>query len=221
MWGNYLNALRLYPAQDWFLNSLVIAVVGCVLTSFLDLSAAYAFSKFRFRGRNVLFAVLISTLVIPTQVLLVPQFLIIAGMRGLDTYWAVILPRAAEAYGVFLAIQFFEALPDELLEAARLDGASEWSIFWRIVVPLSKPVIAVLLLVNFLGRWNDFAWPLVVLKGKHALTLPVGLNLLKGEYATDWTSIMAVSIVAIVPVLLLFVALQRYFVQGITRSGIK
>jgi alpha-1,4-digalacturonate transport system permease protein len=133
----------------------------------------------------------------------------------------VLLPRAAEVYGVFLARQFMQSLPDELLEAARLDGASEWTIFWRIVLPLSKPAIAVLLLLTFLARWNDFSWPLVVLKEIHSLTLPVGLSLLQGEYGTDWTSIMAMALISVAPVLVLFVALQRYFVQGIARTGIK
>jgi alpha-1,4-digalacturonate transport system permease protein len=221
VWSNFIDTAHKFPVLAWFGNSLVIAILGSLLTGLLDLVAGYAFAKFQFPGREWLFAVFISTLMIPTQVLLIPQFLLIVRLHGLNTMWAVLVPRAAEVYGVFLARQFMNSIPDELLQAARLDGASEWSIFWRIVIPLSKPLMAVLLLITFLARWNDFAWPVVVLKDKQAVTLPVGLSLLQGEYGTDWTSIMVISLVSILPVVVLFLALQRYIVQGITRTGLK
>ncbi len=221
VWENFAITTQKFPIFTWFGNSLIIAILGSLLTGSLDLVAGYAFAKFQFPGREALFAVFISTLMIPTQVLLIPQFLLVAHFHGLNTMWAVLAPRAAEVYGVFLARQFLRSIPDELLQAARLDGASEWSIFWRIVIPLSKPLMAVLLLITFLARWDDFAWPVVVLKDQSSLTLPVGISLLQGEYGTDWTSIMVISLISILPVIVLYLALQRYIIQGISRTGLK
>ncbi len=220
-WDNLWLVWSTYPIADWLWNSTVVAVLGGVLTVVLDLLAGYAFAKFDFRGRDALFILFLATLMLPTQVLLVPQFLIVARLGGVNTYWAVIVPRAAETYGVFLARQFLSKIPDELLDAARLDGAGEWSIFWRIVLPLARPAIAVLSLLLILGNWNDFGWPLVVLKERRSLTLPVGLSFLQGEHVTDWTGIMAVALISVLPAVLLFLATQRQFVQGIARTGIK
>ena len=220
-WSNFGSAWASYPIATWLWNSVVLAALGGSLTIALDLLAGYAFAKFRFRGRDLLFLVFLGTLMLPTQIFIVPQFMTIAWLHGVNRYWAVILPRAAETYGVFLARQFMQNVPDELLDAARLDGASEFAIFWRIVLPLSKPAIAVLSLLVVLGNWNDFGWPLVVLKDIKSLTLPVGLSLLQGEHVTDWPTVMIIALVSIVPVTLLFVTLQRYFIQGISRTGLK
>lgn len=220
-WQNLSRAWNMYPIADWFFNSVVLTIIGASLTVFLDLLAGYAFAKFNFVGRDALFIVFLCTLMLPTQVFLVPQFLLTAHLGGMNTYWAVILPKAAETYGIFLARQFLVQVPDDLLEAARLDGASEWTIFWRVVVPLSRPAIAVLAILSVLGVWNDFSWPMVILKDQHALTLPVGLSHLQGEHVTDWTGIMIIAMISIAPVLLMFLALQRYFVQGIARAGLK
>ncbi len=220
-WGNLARTWSTFPVGRWLLNSTIIAVLGGALTVLLDLLAGYAFAKFQFRGRDVLFAIFLGTLMLPTQVLLVPQFLTIAAVHGVNTLWAVIIPRAAETYGVFLARQFMANVPDELLDAARLDGAGEWSIFWRIAVPLSKSGIAVLALLSVLGNWNDFGWPLVVLQDINALTLPLGLSLLQGEHVTDWPVLMTIAVLSILPIAVLFVLLQRYFIQGVARTGIK
>ena len=210
-----------YPVGDWLVNSLIVSIVGGALTVLLSLLAGYAFAKFQFRGRDLLFYLFLSTLMLPTQVFIVPQFMTIAALHGVNTFWAVILPKVAETYGIFLARQLLSNVPDELLDAARLDGASEWSIFWRVVLPLSKPAIAVLSLLLVLGYWNDFGWPLVVLKDERSMTLPVGLSFLLSEHVPDWPGLMIIALISILPITVLFVFLQRYFIQGVARSGIK
>ena len=220
-WQNFAHTWTTFPVGYWLFNSTVLAIMGGALTITLDLLAGYAFAKFQFRGRDLLFVVFLCTLMLPTQVFIVPQFMTIAALGGINKFWAVLLPRAAETYGVFLARQFLQSFPDELLDAARLDGASEWKIFFRIVLPLSKPAIAVLAVLLVLGNWNDFGWPLVVLKDERSYTLPVGLSILQGERNPDISGMMIIVLISILPVMILFVALQRYFVQGISRTGIK
>jgi multiple sugar transport system permease protein/alpha-1,4-digalacturonate transport system permease protein len=158
---------------------------------------------------------------IPIQVILVPEFLITAWLGLLNSPWGVILPRAAEAFGIFMVRQFMVSIPDELLEAARLDGAGEFHIFTRIVLPLSKPIIAVLVIFTFMWRWNDFAWPLVVLTDHDAYTLPLGLNLLRGEVNPEWGQVMALALISLAPMLLIFLLFQRYLIQGIASTGLK
>lgn len=220
-WWHFAEVWNEFPLGTWVLNSAVLAVVGGLLSAFLDLTAGYAFAKFRFPGRDTLFLVMLSTMMVPSQVLLVPQFLIVAGLGGMDTGWGVLLPRLAEAFGVFLVRQFMAQIPDELLEAARMDGASEARIFFRIVLPLSKPLVAVLVLFSTVYRWNEFAWPMVILKDRMSMTMPAALGLIQGERSTDWTAIMVVTLLSALPPLLLFAALQRYFVRGISRAGLK
>jgi ABC-type glycerol-3-phosphate transport system permease component len=221
MWSNVHAAWSTYPLGQWLINSVVLTMLGAALTVFVDLLSGYVFAKFMFPGKDALFLLFLGTLMLPTQVFIVPQFLTVAAFHGVNRYWAVILPRAAETYGIFLARQFLRAIPDELLQAARLDGASEWRIFWRIVVPLSKPAIGVLSLLSVLGYWNDFAWPLVILKGKDALTLPVGLSMPQGEHVIDWSGVMVIALASIIPIAVLFLALQRLFIAGMARAGIK
>ena len=221
MWSNFARTWNTYDVSDWFLNSVLIAVLGAALAVAVDLLAGYAFAKFEFPGRNVLFILLLGTMMIPVQVYMVPQFLAVAALGGVNTLWAVILPKAAESYGVFLARQFFSGVPDELLNAARLDGASEWTIFWRIVLPLNKPIVAILSLLLVIGYWNDFGWPLIVLQDQQSLTLPVGLSFLQGEHVPDWPGLMIISLCSVAPIMCLFLFLQRYFIRGIARTGIK
>lgn len=153
--------------------------------------------------------------------ILVPEFLIVSRLGLLNTHWGVILPRAAEAFGIFMVRQFMVSIPDELIEAARLDGASELRIFLRVVLPLSKPIIAVLVIFTFMWRWNDFAWPLVVLTDQSMFTLPLGLNLVKGEVNPEWGQVMALALTSLLPMLAIFVAFQRYLIQGIASTGLK
>jgi len=218
---NFAALWQRYPVLDWMTNSLVIAIVGVVITVFANLLCGYTFAKFRFPGRNILFFAILGTLMIPIQVILVPEFLITSWLGLLNTPWGVILPRAAEAFGIFMVRQFMVSIPDELIEAARLDGAGEFRIFLRIVLPLSRPVIAVLVIFTFMWRWNDFAWPLVVLTDHQAYTLPLGLNLVRGEVNPEWGQVMALALVSLAPMIFIFLLFQRYLIQGIASTGLK
>jgi multiple sugar transport system permease protein/alpha-1,4-digalacturonate transport system permease protein len=218
---NFATIFTRYPIVTWVVNSTFIAVVAVVLTVSANLLCGYVFAKFRFWGRDVLFFAILGALMIPIQVILVPEFLVVSWMGLLNSPWGVILPRAAEAFGVFMVRQFMVSIPDDLIEAARLDGASEFRIFRRIVLPLSKPIIAVLVIFTFMWRWNDFAWPLVVLTDQDMFTLPLGLNLLRGEANPDWGGVMALALVSLLPMLLIFLIFQRFLVQGIASTGLK
>jgi alpha-1,4-digalacturonate transport system permease protein len=220
-WSNFATIWERTPLLSWAENSLFIAVIGVLITVFANLLCGYTFAKFRFPGRNLLFFAIIGALMIPIQVILVPEFMIVSRLGLLNSPWGVILPRAAKAFGIFMVRQFMVSVPDELIEAARLDGAGEFRIFLRVVLPLSKPVIAVLVIFTFMWRWNDFAWPLVVLSDHASFTLPLGLNLLRGETNPEWGQIMALALIALLPMLGIFLVFQRYLVQGIASTGLK
>ena len=219
--ANFSGLLAQYDVVTWLGNSLLITAFVTVLGVIVNLLAGYAFAKLRFIGRNALFFAALATLVLPVQVTMVAQFRLVTDLGFYGTYWAVILPTAATATGVFLARQFILGIPDELLEAAKLDGAGSFRLFRSIVLPLCRPLIAVLIVLIAMATWNDFAWPLIALKQDFLYTLPIGLLYLQGQTTPDFTQIMALSLVAVVPMLVLFLLLQRYFVQGIARSGIR
>lgn len=218
---NFTNLFARFPVGEWFLNSVVISAFVTVFTVVVNLLAGYAFARLRFAGSNVIFLLALSTMMIPVQAIMVAQFKLITGMGIYGTYWGVILPGAATAFGIFLARQFFIAIPDALIESARIDGASSLRIFLQVVLPLCKPLIAVLTLLTLMGTWNDFAWPLIALKDPQLFTLPIGLLYLKGQTTPDYNSIMALSLISVVPMVVLFLSFQRYFVQGFARSGIR
>jgi alpha-1,4-digalacturonate transport system permease protein len=220
-WSNFHTVLVRYPVLTWVSNSVIIAVAAVALTVFINLLCGYTFAKFCFPGRNILFFAILGALMVPIQVILVPEFLIVSWLGLLNTHLGVILPRAAEAFGIFMVRQFMVSIPDELIEAARLDGAAEFTIFFRVVLPLSKPIIAVLVIFTFMWRWNDFAWPLVALTNQDMFTLPLGLNLLRGEVNPDWGNVMALALLSLLPMLIIFLGFQRYLVQGIASTGLK
>jgi multiple sugar transport system permease protein len=221
--SNFTGPIQAFPVWTWVRNSTVITGAVTAITVTCNMLAGYAFAKLRFRGRNVLFVVLISTMMIPVQAIIVPQFELSIKLGLFGNFWAVILPESATVFGIFLARQFFIAVPDELIEAARCDGAGYFRIFFSIVLPLCKPLIAVLTLLTVMGEWNAFAWPLVVLFGNDQLfTLPIGMVAdLQSQYTSDYGSIMAMTLLMIAPMVVLFLSFQRYFVQGLARSGIK
>lgn len=221
VWSNFVTSWNKLPFDVYYINSIAIALIAVVVTVFINLLAGYTFAKYRFWGRNVLFFMLLATLMIPIQVIMVPEFFVVAKLGWVNTWWGVLVPRAAEAFGIFMVRQFMVSIPDELIEAARLDGAGEFEIFRKVVLPNSWPVIAVLTIFTFMWRWNDFSWPLVVLHDPSSYTVPLGLNMMKGIYFTDWTGLMGMALVSILPMLLIFVFFQRYFVQGIASSGMK
>ncbi|MEV4200291.1 carbohydrate ABC transporter permease [Micromonospora globbae] len=209
------------PVLRWFLNSMLAATLHSLLVLVTASMAAYALARMRFRGRGVSFALIIGTLFIPPTSLIIPNFLIVDTLNWIDTLTVVVVPGAASAFGVFFLRQFFLSLPRELEEAAVLDGANQWQIFYRVVLPLSKPALATLAVLSFLTNWNDFLWPIFVLFSPEQLTLPPGLGLLQGSYVTDYPVIMAGAVLASVPVLILFVLAQRHIIQGVSRSGLK
>ncbi|HEX2774319.1 MAG TPA: carbohydrate ABC transporter permease [Micromonosporaceae bacterium] len=209
------------PVLRWFLNSMVAATLHALLVLATASLAAYALARLRFRGRSVTFALIVATLFIPPTSMIIPNFLIVDTIGWIDTLTVVVVPSAASAFGVFFLRQFFLSLPRELEEAAVLDGANQWQIFTRVVLPLSKPALATLAVLSFLTNWNDFLWPIFVLFSPERLTLPPGLGLLQGAYVTDYPVIMAGAVVASVPVLILFVFAQRHIIQGVSRSGLK
>ena len=218
---NFQRVLSSFPVITWFGNSIAISVVVALITVTVSLLAGYAFAHLRFRGSNVLFLVALSTLMIPVQVIMVALFQLVTTLGIYGSYWAVILPTAASAFGVFLARQFMLAIPRDLIEAARMDGAGHLRVFTRIVLPLSKPLIAVLFFMSLLQSWNDFAWPLIALKDNSLFTLPIGLLYLQGQFGSDYGATMAFALLNVTPMVILFLVFQRYFVQGFARSGIR
>lgn len=221
LWHNYIEPWSQYPFARWIANSVVVAVLSVALTLVINLCAGYAFAKLRFPLRDVLFLMIISTLMVPVQVIMIPQFQIVIDLNLLNTTWGVVLPRLAEAFGLFMARQFFLAVPDELLEAARVDGAGHLRTFWSIVLPLSKPLIAALIIFTFMWRWNEFVWPLIVLTNADAYTLPVGLQFLISQFSSNFGPLLAMSFLSILPMLLVFAVFQKYFVEGVARTGLK
>jgi len=219
--GNYSELARSIPIGRLYFNSLFtsgIIVLGVLLSSSL---AGFAFAKYRFPGRELLFYLILATMMIPFFVTLIPVFFIVRQLGWIDTYQGLVVPGLASAYGIFLMRQFMVTVPDELLDAARIDGASEPMIYWRIVIPLVKPALATLGTFTFIGAWNNFLWPLLVLNSRELFTLPLGINSLRSLYADNTNLLMAGTAVAVVPMLLLFVFLQRYFIKGIALTGLK
>ncbi len=218
---NFNRIFASFPVLTWFGNSLAIAIVVTAITVAVNLLTGYAFAHLRFPGSSAVFLLLLSTLMLPVQVIMVSQFTLIIDLDLYGTYWGVILPTAASAFGVFLARQFILGIPREIIEAGRVDGAGSLTIFARIVLPLCKPLIAVLTLLTVLSTWNDFAWPLIALKENNLFTLPIGLLYLQGQFGSDFGATMAFALLSVLPMVVLFVAFQRYFVQGFARSGIR
>ncbi|TXK40527.1 carbohydrate ABC transporter permease [Nonomuraea sp. C10] len=209
------------PVLRWFLNSMVAATGQTVLVLVVASTAAYALARLEFRGCGLLFGIIVGTLLVPSFTLLIPNFLVVDQLGWLDSPWALIVPGAASAFGVFFLRQFFLSLPPELEEAATLEGANHLQIFLRIVLPLARPALATLAVLTFLSNWNEFIWPIYVLFSPDQFTLPPGLSILQGAYTIDYPVIMAGAVLASVPVLVLFVIAQRYVIEGVSRSGLK
>src|SRR5919107_252211 len=209
------------PVLKWFLNSMIASSAHTLLVLVTASMAAYALARMNFRGKNLMFVVIVVTLVIPQFVFLIGNYLIVQSFGWLDTLLAVIVPGAAGAFGVFFLRQFFLSLPLELEEAALIDGASRLQIFLRIILPLSRAPLATLAVLSFLTNWNDFLWPVYVLFSPQSLTLPPGLSILQNAYTTDYAVIMAGGVVAAIPVLIVFIFAQKYVIQGVSRSGLK
>jgi multiple sugar transport system permease protein len=218
---HYRTLLTRMDVARYLGNSVMIAVGVTLLSLLLNSMAGYAFAKLRFRGRDPLFRILLGALVIPVQVAMLPLFLLLKAVGAVNTYWGVIIPAAASIFGIFLIRQYALSIPDDLLDAARLDGAGEFRIYWSIVLPVIRPMLVTLAIFTFLGVWNDFLWPLIVLSDSSRYTLPVALANLSGEHVQDTELMMAGSVVTVLPVMLVFLALQRYYIQGIMVGSVK
>jgi multiple sugar transport system permease protein len=209
------------PVLRWFANSLLAATLHALLVVTVSTLAAYPLARMRFRGRGAVLAVIVVTLLVPPTILIIPSFLVVSELGWLNTLWAIVIPTAAGAFGVFFMRQFFVSLPDELEDAAAIDGANRWQVFTRIILPLAKPALATLAMLAFLTNWNDFLWPVYVLFSPELQTLPAGLATLQSANAVRYDLLMAGATLASIPVLILFVFLQRFIIEGVARSGVK
>jgi alpha-1,4-digalacturonate transport system permease protein len=220
-WGNYVEPLGRFNFLTYLRNSVVVTVAATLITLLINSMAAFALSKYQFRGRALIFVIIIGTLLIPVTVILVPVFLVITSIGWNNNLWGVIIPGAATPTGVFLLRQYMLTIPEELLEASRIDGASEWRIYWQIVLPLSRPALAVLAIFSVMWRWNDFLWPLIVLSRSEVFTLQIGLNSFQGELNVQWHYVLAMTVLTLLPITLVFAFLQRFITTGIATTGIK
>ncbi|WP_156319845.1 carbohydrate ABC transporter permease [Bacillus sp. FJAT-18017] len=205
----------------WFLNSIYIAVVVTVGILLFDSMAGYVLAKKQFPGRNLIFYAIVGTMMIPGQVTLVPMFMMVKNLGIMDTHWALIFPDLSMVFGVFLMRQFMYSIPDELLDAAKIDGAGEWKTFWKIVLPLARPGLAALGIFTFMNVWNSFLWPIIVLNDANLYTLPVGLKTLQDANLASFKLLMSGAAIASVPMIIVFILFQRHFVKGLTLGGVK
>ncbi len=220
-WQNYATIWTKIPLGTFTFNTFKLTVIVTLLQVFTSSFAAYAFAKLHFKGRDALFLGYIATIAVPWQAYMVPQFMMMRSFHLNNTHLAIIFLQAFSAFGVFLMRQFYEGIPDELCEAARIDGLSEYGIWWRIMLPLSKPAISTLVIFTFVNTWNDFLGPLIYLTDTKLKTIQLGLRMFITQYSSDYNLIMAASVVSLIPVLIVFLSLQKYFVQGVATAGLK
>lgn len=222
-WGltNYTEALTRFDFTTYLLNSVVVTVAATALTLIVNAMAAYALAKYNFRGKNALFLLTLATIMIPLQVILIPVYQVVASLGMVNTLWGLIIPAAATPTGVFILRQYMLSIPDELIEAARVDGAGEFRTFFQIVLPMCRPALAVVAILSVMWRWNDFLWPLVVAQSESVYTLPVALARFTAEETVPFNLILAMSVVSILPVIILFLFFQKQITTGIANTGIK
>jgi len=221
VWSNYANIWTRIPLITYLRNTSFLTVSVTILQLLTSSFAAYAFSKLDFKGKNIMFMLYVGSIAVPWQAYMVPQFIMFSTMGLFNTHASIIILQAFTAFGVFLMKQFYDSIPNELIEAARIDGLSEYRIWRTIVLPLSKPVIATLTIFAFVFTWNDFLGPRLYLANQNLWTVQIGMRLFLGQYATEFGLILAIATVSLVPILILFLALQKFFVQGIATSGLK
>ena len=205
----------------WFINSLIIATITTISAVIFDSLVGYTLCKFRFRGRMIVFVAILSTLMIPTEMLVIPWYLMASDFGWLNSYWGIMFPGVMTAFGTFLMKQFFESVPDDFLEAARIDGLNEFQIWWTVAMPLVTPAISALAIFVFLGNWTAFIWPLIVINDPTLYTLPVGLTTFSVEQDVEWELIMTGAALATIPTLIVFLVFQRYIIRGVVMTGLK
>lgn len=218
---NYRKAFKDNNFGIYNKNSLIVAIASTFITVIINSMAGFSLAKYKFKGANLILLIFISTLAIPLEVIMSPIFIVIRNLGLYNSLWGLIIPAAATPTGVFLMRQYFVSIPDELMEAARIDGSSEWGIYARIMLPLGKPVIAALAIFSFMWRWNDYIWPLIVINNPKKYTLQLAISNFAGQFSTDWDSLLAVSVISMVPVLVIFLIFQKYFMAGISTTGMK
>ena len=218
---NYKEVLQKTSYVRWFANSLVIATITTLSVAFFDSLAGYTLAKFRFPGSTVIFLLILSTLMVPTEMLVIPWYMMSIEFHWTDSYWGIMFPGVISAFGVFLMRQFFMGVPNDLIDAARLDGFSEFRIFWKIALPLVKPAVAALCIFTFLGNWNAYIWPLIVTRSETMRTLPVGIAFFSSESQSSFHLIMVAASLATVPVIIIFLIFQRQIIKGIALAGLK
>lgn len=220
-WDNYIRIWKTIPLFTFLKNTVKLTVIITCLQLFTSSFAAYAFAKLDFKHRNTLFLAYIATIAMPWQVYMVPQFIMMRGLHLNDTHLAMICLQAFSAFGVFMMRQFYQGVPDSLCEAARIDGMNEYQIYSRVMLPLSKPALSTLIIFTFVGTWNDFLGPSIYLTTESKKTLQIGLRMFIGQYSSEYGLIMAASVISLIPVLIVFLIFQRYFVEGIAATGVK
>jgi multiple sugar transport system permease protein len=221
MWQNYAEAVNSVPFFRFLANSAFVTVSKTILVVFTSLLAAYGFSRFHFPGKNIVFLSLLAVLMVPGQVIIVPQFILMKSFGWLDSYWALIIPGAFSAFGTFLLRQSMMSLPSELFESATIDGSSAFGTLCKIALPNMIPSLMTLTFISVIASWNDFIWPLVVTKSQEKMVVSVGLQMFQGQYSTNWPVLMSGAVIALVPVLVVFLTTQRYIVEGIVHTGLK
>lgn len=220
-WENFIEPFKTSNFGTYFKNSFIVATsvtLIVVLTSFLG---GYSFAKFNYPGKRLLFVLIISTMMLPIQVILVPLYLITRQLGWINSYAGLIIPQAVSGFGIFLMRQHIMTIPDDFMNQARIDGLGEFGILWLIIAPMSRAVVSALIILTFLGNWDSFLWPLIVGSKESLRTLPVGISLFFGEYSSNYSQALAVSVVIMLPILVLFVIFQRQFVEGLARTGLK
>lgn len=218
---NYIKVLGDGRFMQWFFNSTFIALTVTISNVFFDSLVGYTLAKFEFRGRYFIFLAILSTLMIPTEMLVIPWYLMSSQLGWIDSYWGIMFPGMMTAFGTFLMKQFFEGVPNDFLEAARIDGLNEFTIWWKIAMPMVVPAISALAIFSFLGNWTAFFWPLIVTTSKELYTLPVGISSFSAESSIQWELIMTGAAIGTIPTLLVFLLLQRYIVRGVMLAGLK
>ncbi|MBE3575568.1 MAG: carbohydrate ABC transporter permease [Firmicutes bacterium] len=220
-WANYQTLLESTNYLRWYLNSAIVAIITTASEAFFDSMAGYGLAKIKFPGRGLILILILSTLMIPTEMLIIPWYMMFTKAGWVDTYWGIMLPGLVSAFGVFLMNQFMQGIPDDLLDAARIDGLNEFGVWWHVALHQVKPALAALCILVFLGNWNAFLWPVIVIESSAMRTLPVGIALFSGEAGPEWQLIMAAASLAVIPVVAVFAFFQKQIVQGIALTGMK
>ena len=218
---NYLNIFQIVPFGLWYFNSFLTAAITTILCLFFSSTAGYAFARIPFPGREFIFLAILGTMMIPGVITIIPLYILLRSLGLTDTYQGLIIPFMVTAFGIFLMRRFFQSVPNELEEAARVDGAGRVRIFAQIVLPLARPAIAALTIFTFMGRWNDFLMPLIIISSDDKFTLPLGMSTFRSTYKTDWGLLMSGSILVTIPIVLMYVIFQRFFIEGVSYTGLK